>query len=247
MSFQTPSRRRAFTLIELLVVISIIALLISILLPALKNAREAARGMACLSNARQSYLGFEYYANDHAGYFPPLTEGQSASFWHVKLFKDRHIDPLVIERKLPSAVVTGTVYTGTFACASTEYAVIYATRNLFGLGNRYYGADVGMNWAPWSIYNDGENLTEKRDKPMRRDAVKKQSSTYLYADSEYRYENYPNFYGYGLIEYARGRIDFRHMGSTTMTYFDGHAVALKPEEIARGSNNAQATTEWTGR
>ena len=61
----TASRRpAAFTLIELLVVISIIALLVGILLPALQNARETARQSACLVNARQMAIGYISYAND---------------------------------------------------------------------------------------------------------------------------------------------------------------------------------------
>ena len=54
-----------FTLIELLVVISIIALLISILLPALRGAREAARSAVCLSNLRSGGIGLAMYAEDY--------------------------------------------------------------------------------------------------------------------------------------------------------------------------------------
>ncbi|MEM6552615.1 MAG: DUF1559 domain-containing protein [Planctomycetota bacterium] len=66
-----PKPTRAFTLIELLVVISIISLLISILLPALGSAREAARSVQCLSRLRQLGLALDMYADDHGGRVPP--------------------------------------------------------------------------------------------------------------------------------------------------------------------------------
>ena len=64
-------RRRAFTLVELLVVIGIIALLISILLPALNKARAQAQKTVCLSNLRQLSVALSAYASDHRGSIIP--------------------------------------------------------------------------------------------------------------------------------------------------------------------------------
>ncbi len=63
--------RSAFTLVELLVVIGIIALLVSILLPALGRARETAVGIKCASNLRSIGQGLFAYANENGGAVPP--------------------------------------------------------------------------------------------------------------------------------------------------------------------------------
>jgi len=62
--------RHAFTLVELLVVIGIIAILISILLPALNRARDKARAVQCASNERQLYMLCMMFAQDHAQHLP---------------------------------------------------------------------------------------------------------------------------------------------------------------------------------
>jgi prepilin-type N-terminal cleavage/methylation domain-containing protein/prepilin-type processing-associated H-X9-DG protein len=62
--------RRAFTLVELLVVIGIIAVLVSLLLPALNKAREHANAVSCMSNLQQLGLTLQMYRNDFHDYVP---------------------------------------------------------------------------------------------------------------------------------------------------------------------------------
>ena len=79
MKIQT--KHSAFTLIELLVVISIVALLISILLPALGKARQAAWTNKCMSGMKQIGLGFAMYMADNKDYLPPLNQNRSTNPW----------------------------------------------------------------------------------------------------------------------------------------------------------------------
>lgn len=81
MNPHTPTRPHGFTLIELLVVISIIALLVAILLPALGNARAVAHTVQCSSNQRQIGVGFGIYANENDDHIIPLYGPNSDQEW----------------------------------------------------------------------------------------------------------------------------------------------------------------------
>ena len=73
---------RGFTLIELLVVVSIIALLVSILLPALGGAREQTRTVMCANNLRQLALAAELYAGNNDGFWPPCTNASGNNAYY---------------------------------------------------------------------------------------------------------------------------------------------------------------------
>ena len=76
-------RSRGFTLVELLVVIGIIALLISILLPALNAARRQAAMTKCAAQMKQLHVACLLYAQDNNGYFPPTKMTIAAGTYNL--------------------------------------------------------------------------------------------------------------------------------------------------------------------
>lgn len=82
----------AFTLIELLVAVSLIAVLIALLMPAMKRARDAAKAVVCASNMSQSGIALVAYAGDHRRLLPPskFSDGSNWS-WGWCLFKNRYV------------------------------------------------------------------------------------------------------------------------------------------------------------
>lgn len=88
LSARTPRSAFAFTLIELLVVISIIALLVGILLPALGAARRSAMTAVCLSNCRQMSIAQFTYANENKNKLPiPFLTNNQSFPWQAVIYE----------------------------------------------------------------------------------------------------------------------------------------------------------------
>ena len=92
-----------FTLIELLVVIAIISLLVSILIPSLKLAKELSRRAVCGSNLHQMSLVLATYQVDHRGDFPDgaIQTSYTYFYWMSKSWKDGLYPKYLTNRHLP--------------------------------------------------------------------------------------------------------------------------------------------------
>lgn len=137
---RTP--RRGFTLVELLVVIGIIALLISILLPALGKSRENANRVKCMANLRQLGVAMISYTNDNRGFLPYDTRNSGENsedflWWQADRFNR------VDESSLAQYLSITTTNLGVFRCPSDEYLVRKKTNNAT-IGPYFFS--YSMNW-----------------------------------------------------------------------------------------------------
>jgi prepilin-type N-terminal cleavage/methylation domain-containing protein/prepilin-type processing-associated H-X9-DG protein len=151
MNTRKRNSRPAFTLVELLVVIGIIALLISILLPALSKARRQAKNVACLSNLKQLGAALQIYGNDHRGVLPkpgtPMTT--PPRWWH----KD-YVYRVIYAREVDSALEPDNRYILDTAFECPAARELWSSTDAIELS---YGMSARLNDDQGDEGTDGRN------------------------------------------------------------------------------------------
>lgn len=228
---QLPKRRIfAFTLIELLIVISIIAILASLLLPALNKAKSLARQSQCLNNAKQIYLASFSYSNDYAGWIPinyVNTGAPGIWYWQQLLPKEGYLNG----RWSAGYPQTPDHPTGIYNCPSEK---------------RDFLPEYGDSWATFKGCHYGINLylacnlnDVRTDRYYRITQIPRSSEVALIGDkgvgdSGNRY--------YAFIG-SSGMIDmYRHSLGANVIFSDGHGRWLNEKNLPhfeQGGNWAQ--------
>ncbi len=180
----SPAASRAgFTLVELLVTISIIALLLAILLPALAAARDRARSMMCRSHLRQIAMAFEIYGEEHQGVWPRPYRAAGGGVSQDSSWHRDEIFPVIYPTARPRPHWRATFDESIFRCPNWAHSAVSLPAGPFTPGDEEYDRrSYGMNGMlpdakdqahvphPWWRYKD-------------RHQVKRPARTLLLADS----------------------------------------------------------------
>lgn len=223
----TPIR---FTLIELLVVIAIIAILASILLPALGKTRKKAQEISCLNNQKQFFLALDYYANDSDGHLPLLYDGSlpagsSHNNWITIMFWEKYIsgDNFVM-------ATNGVKYNtgGILSCPGKKKL----TTNQVDGNPLVVGSMYGLNTRLWAKANG-----TTKPFPVRR--VRRPTEVFLGACAPVSGMRY---------YWDNEEVDFPHNNSTNMLYLDGHIQPWKRTNMSCLGNGAPSvySIHWGG-
>ncbi|MGA2916838.1 MAG: type II secretion system protein [Sedimentisphaerales bacterium] len=151
------AKKTGFTLVELLVVISIIALLLAVLVPAMKRAKEIARRIVCSSQLRQVGIGMRAYASSYDGQLPADYIWDTTDPKNPKKTKETH--PYVLYRGDKAPWTKGQTADGRTLAWPLRLAWLYEKkfigepRTFYCQGNvdRLYRYESYTNPAPWGF------------------------------------------------------------------------------------------------
>jgi prepilin-type N-terminal cleavage/methylation domain-containing protein/prepilin-type processing-associated H-X9-DG protein len=223
-----PAPRRGFTLVELLVVTGIIAVLISMLLPALNKARQSAQRIACASNLHQIGLATAMYINENNQALPFLRKTPGGTIYNG--YGDYGIWSVLLKRylALPATFVHRTDNTGPNVAKCPE-----AVRWWNGSDPAWWG--VPDYWPATSFEN------------MKLGQIKLPNRKVWMTDTR---PAYPNFNPFILPivwtpgDLTKGGIDIRHGAFANHLYYDGHVESLRYGEIVGNVNPYRNNAAW---
>jgi prepilin-type processing-associated H-X9-DG protein/prepilin-type N-terminal cleavage/methylation domain-containing protein len=244
-------RRAGFTLVELLVVIGIIAVLISLLLPALNKARQQSKMAACQSNLRQIAQGFMMYANEYKSALPPLSETQPSNPVN-RAQSGRHWFEFLGELKyLPQGWVgdpnsSRGYLTGIWACPEVPEDQLRAVTGSFGWGGGYGVCGNGTSFV-FRYWNYPAAVPARIGGP-KISRVKRSYDRWLVGDTGrpmgvpwtwFTWHNTfaPSAAGFNLSGNGSNQDQpaFRHNRKSNVCFFDGHVESATYEDLTKDS------------